>query len=77
VVVVVDAKPQFAPGEQVKWINEYGVDLGSRTIASAETISYSENGIGYIIIPHDAPWFAVPESQLHPCADEHNDITEG
>lgn len=60
-----EIKPQFSPGEQVQWINEYGVNLGIRTIVSAEAISYSENGIGYKIEPHDAYWFAVPENQLH------------
>ena len=69
-----ETRPQFAPGEQVRWINEYGVDLGIRTIVSAEVISYSENGIGYKIEPHDAYWFAVPENQLHRHTEERNSI---
>lgn len=51
----------FTIGDTVLYTNDYGVDLGRRTIVGVARTTY---GVAYYLAPTDTPWFAVPEREL-------------
>ncbi|WP_336775414.1 hypothetical protein [Paenibacillus sp. MMO-58] len=52
---------KFKIGDEVKWTNGNGVNMGRRTIIGFDTIG-NENA--YYIDPIDTPWFSIRESNL-------------
>ena len=53
---------KYEVGDSVIWINDYGVNLGKRTIVSKENF-YGRPA--YQIEPYDTPWCPVLEKNLH------------
>ncbi len=51
-------------GDEVIFINDFGIDFGKRRITSVDKVSYSGSGYGYKITPTDTPWFAIKEENL-------------
>jgi hypothetical protein len=53
---------KYEIGDSVVWINDYGVNLGKRTITSKENF---HGRPAYQIEPYDTPWCPVLEKNLH------------
>jgi len=52
---------KFEIGDEVKWTNGYGENMGKATVIGFATI---RNENAYYIDPIDTPWFSIRESNL-------------
>ena len=57
---MVEAK--FKVGYRVRYINDYGVDLGIKTIIKIQRV---KGKVRYFITPTNTKWYSVPEDNLH------------
>jgi len=54
--------PQFKVGDKVNYTNDYGIEIGERTVVGIT--SWYGNDFRYFIEPTDSPWFPVNERSL-------------
>ncbi len=60
---------KYEIGDTVLWINDYGVNLGKRTIIKQVELTGTPS---YMIEPHDAHWCSVREENLHKITNATN-----
>ena len=54
-------KPKFKVGDIANWTNDYGVDLGARTIVRVDADIWV---VCYYVPPTDTPWMHIREKNL-------------
>ncbi|GAC1605840.1 MAG: hypothetical protein NVS3B3_04520 [Aquirhabdus sp.] len=59
--------PRFKVGDVVIWTNEYGVNLGLRTVTEVTEDKFSYQ---YFITPNQSHWAPVRERNLEPASLE-------
>lgn len=59
-------KPRYEVGDQVDFVNDYGVIFRDKVITG---IDERDDEIRYFYAPTDAPWFSVPEKNFHPAGE--------
>ncbi len=64
----VESMPKCKVGDTVNWTNDYGVKFPERRVVGVEYVA--GKGHRYLIEPHDAHWYSIPESQLVAEADD-------